>query len=347
MGGPGRGVVEISSGPILPDQMEEIAARHGRRIFMSTAVALYNEQHPQRALGVFDACAAAQTRGNELYIQITCQPLSFDFTLAAAYPFYSHPAFDPIKAYDREQLKEVFRDLSFRARFRDDLRNPRPGTIFQGNWDRVIVAVPVKPEHAGLANRTIGDIARESGRDPLDTFLDLGLDEDLDTGFIGRFLNAVDDGVEPLVKHKAGVIALSDASAHLVYLCDAGFGLYFLGHWVRERGAFDLVEGVRRLTSHQAGLYGIPDRGQIAVGACADLLLFDPATVGISAARRVNDLPGGGPRTLRDPLGVHGVFVNGTRVFDGRDYARLDTGPGRVLDHFLPARSAPLANAAQ
>jgi len=52
--------------------------------------------------------------------------------------------------------------------------------------------------------------------------LDLGLEENLDTGLIGRFFNAVDDGVEPLVKHKAGVIALSDAGAHLMYLCDPG-----------------------------------------------------------------------------------------------------------------------------
>jgi N-acyl-D-amino-acid deacylase len=347
MGGPGRGVVEISSGPISPDQMEEIAGRHGRRIFMSTALALYNEQYPERAIGMFDACAAAQARGNELYIQITCQPLSFDFTLASAYPFYSHPAFDPIKAYDREQLKAVFRDESFRERFRTDLRNPRPGTVFQGNWDRIVVAAPVKPEHAGLIDRTIAEIVRDTNRDPLDAMLDLGLDEDLDTGFIGRFFNAVDSGVEPLVKHKAGVIALSDAGAHLMYLCDAGFGLYFLGHWVRERGAFDLSEGVRPLTSHQAGLYGIPDRGRIAVGAHADLLLFDPATVGISAPRRANDLPGGGPRTLRDPLGVHGVFVNGVRVFDGAEYSRLGRGPGQVLDRFLPARAASLASAAQ
>jgi N-acyl-D-aspartate/D-glutamate deacylase len=177
--------------------------------------------------------------------------------------------------------------------------------------------------------------------------LDLGLEEDLDTGFVGRFFNAVDDGVEPLVKHKAGVIALSDAGAHLVYLCDAGFGLYFLGHWVRERGAFDLAEGVRRLTSHQAALYGIPDRGRIAPGAFADLLLFDPATVGISAARRVNDLPAGGPRTLRDPKGVHGVFVNGVKVFDGKDYAKLGKGPGMLLDRFLPARNPVLASAAK
>jgi N-acyl-D-aspartate/D-glutamate deacylase len=347
MGGPGRGVVEISSGATPVDTMERIAARHGRRIFMSTATALYNEQYPERAIGMFDACAAAQARGNELYIQITCQPLSFDFTLASAYPFYSHPAFDPIKAYDREQLKAAFRDASFRDRFRADLRTPRPGTVFQGNWERIIVAAPVKPEHAGLADRTIAEIARERQQDPLDTMLEIGLDENLDTGFVGRFFNAVDDGVEPLVKHKAGVIALSDAGAHLVYLCDAGFGLYFLGHWVRDRGAFDLVEGVRRLTSHQAALYGIPDRGRITVGACADLLLFDPATVGISAARRVSDLPGGGPRTLRDPVGVRGVFVNGIRVFDGRNYAKLDTGPGQVLDRFLLARSPDLATAAK
>ena len=347
MGGPGCGVVEISSGATPVDTMEEIAARHGRRIFMSTATALYNEQYPERALGMFEACAAAQARGNELYIQITCQPLSFDFTLASAYPFYSHPAFDPIKAYDRDGLKAVFRDASFRDRFRTDLRTPRPGTVFQGNWERIIVAAPVKREHAGLADRTIAEIARDRQQDPLDAMLDLGLDEDLDTGFIGRFFNAVDAGVEPLVKHKAGVIALSDAGAHLVYLCDAGFGLYFLGHWVRERGAFDLAEGVRRLTSHHAGLYGIPDRGRIAVGAHADLLLFDPATVGISASRRVNDLPGGGPRTLRDPLGVHGVFVNGVMVFDGTDYAPLGKGPGLVLDRFLPARAAALASAAK
>ena len=139
----------------MPDTMEEIAARHGRRIFMSTAVALYNEQYPERALGVFDACAAAQSRGNDLYIQVTCQPLSFDFTLASAYPFYSHPAFDPIKASDREQLKAVFRDPSFRERFRADLRNPKPGTVFQGNWHRIIVAAPVKEANAGLASERL------------------------------------------------------------------------------------------------------------------------------------------------------------------------------------------------
>jgi N-acyl-D-amino-acid deacylase len=347
MGARGKGVVEISSGPKTVAEMEEIAARHGRRIFMSTALALYNEQYPRRAIEMFDACSTAQARGNGVHIQITCQPLSFDFTLKSAYPFYSHPAFDPIKALSADALKGVFRDHSFRERFRQDLRQPKPGTVFQGNWDRVIVAAPALAKNAGLMNRNISEIARERGRDRLDVFLDLGLEEDLETGFIGRFFNAVDEGVAPLLKHPAGVIALSDAGAHLMYLCDAGFGLYMLGHWVRECGVFDLPEGVRRLTSHQAGLYGIPDRGRIEVGAFADLLLFDPATVAVSPARRVNDLPGGGPRTIRDPIGVHGVFVNGVRIFDGARYCPLAKGPGRVLDRFNPTGPAAVRVAAE
>ncbi|MBV8192619.1 MAG: amidohydrolase family protein, partial [Alphaproteobacteria bacterium] len=327
MGPRGRGVVEIASGAKTPQELEPLAAKHGRPLFQGTGVAMYNDQAPERAIRMFEECAAAIRRGAGLYIQIPCQPLSFDFTMANAYPFYSHSAFDPIKAFAPEQLKPVFRDPSWRAKFREDLKSPRPGMIFQGNWDRVMVAVAQKAANAKYVNRYAAEIAASEHRDPLDVVLDLSLDENLETAFLGRFLNFGDEGVAPLLKHEAGVVALSDAGAHLIYMCDAGFGLHFLAHWVRERGDFDIVEGIRRLTSHPADLYGIPNRGRIALGAQADLLLFDPATVGVTPAERVADLPGGGRRTIRRPKGVHGVFVNGVRVFDGQDYVRLATGP--------------------
>jgi N-acyl-D-aspartate/D-glutamate deacylase len=107
-----------------------------------------------------------------------------------------------------------------------------------------------------------------------------------------------------------------------------------LAHWVRETRTFTLEEGVRRLTSDPARKYRIPNRGEIRAGAFADLLLFDPKTVGLSNLRRVRDMPGGGARMVRDPVGVHGVWVNGVRVHDGRDYAALEHGPGRVLRQF-------------
>jgi len=334
MGPKGNGVVQLASGPKTVAEIEPIAANHGRPVFKTTAVAMYNEQAPERAIGVFEDCTAAQQRGHPVYVQIPCQPLSFDFSMANAYPFFSHDAFGDVKAYSPEQLKEVFRDTGFRDRFRESLGRPRPGLIFQGNWERVQVAVPATDKHAHLTGRRISDIAAEQGRDPLDVLLDLSLDEDLKTTFIGHFLNVGDEGVATLLKHPAGVVALSDAGAHLIFMCDAGFGLHFLAKWVRERGEFSLAEGVRRLTSHPADLYGIKDRGRIVVGAHADLMLFDPATVGVTPARRVGDLPGGGQRTIRGSTGVHGVFVNGQQVFDGAGYVKLERGPGQVLDSF-------------
>jgi N-acyl-D-amino-acid deacylase len=347
MGPRGRGVVEIASGIKTPQELEPMAAKHGRPFFQGTGMAMYNEQEPARALGIFDECAAALRRGNGLYVQIPCQPLSFDFTMANAYPFYSHSAFDPIKAFTPEQLNPVFRDPSWRAKFRENAKNPRPGMIFQGNWDRVMVAVVHKPANAKYVNRFANEIAESEGRDPLDVVLDLSLDEDLETAFLGRFLNVGDEGVAKLLKHEAGVVALSDAGAHLIYMCDAGFGLHFLAHWVRERGDFDLVEGIRRLTSHPADLYGIQNRGRLAVGAQADLLLFDPATVGVTPAERVADLPGGGRRTIRRPTGVHGVFCNGVKTFDGKDYVKHAKGPGQVLDRFNNSLGRHSALAAQ
>jgi N-acyl-D-amino-acid deacylase len=340
MGPRGKGVIAIASGVKTPQELEPMAAKHGRPFFQGTGMAMYNEQDPARSLRIFDDCAAAIRRGNGLYIQIPCQPLSFDFTMGNAYPFYSHPAFDPIKAYTPEQLKTVFRDASWRAQFRENAQNPRPGMIFQGDWHRVMVALAHKPTNAKYVNRYISEIAKSEGRDPLDVMLDIALDEDLETAFLGRFLNVGDDGVAKLLKHEAGVVALSDAGAHLIYMCDAGFGLHFLARWVRERGDFDMAEGIRRLTSHPADLYGIQNRGRIAVGAQADLLLFDAATVGVSPAERVADLPGGGRRTIRRPTGVHGVFCNGVMTFDGKDYVKHDKGPGQVLDRFNASQGA-------
>jgi N-acyl-D-amino-acid deacylase len=347
MGPRGTGVVEIASGVKTPQELEPMAAKYGRPFFQGTGVAMYNEQEPNRSIKMFEDCAAAIRRGVGLYIQIPCQPLSFDFTMANAYPFYSHSAFDPIKAYSPEQLKVVFRDHSWRAKFRENARNPIPGMIFQGNWDRVMVAVAQKPANAKYVNRYAAEIAKTEHRDPLDVMLDLALDENLETAFLGRFLNVGDEGVARLLKHEAGVVALSDAGAHLIYMCDAGFGLHFLAHWVRERGDFTIQEGIRRLTSHPADLYGIPNRGRLAVGAQADMLLFDPATVGISPAERVADLPGGGRRTIRRPTGVHGVFCNGIKTFDGKDYVKHAKGPGHVLDRFSASAGGHTLLAAQ
>ena len=317
----GRGIFVMATGPRgTTEYMEKVAAETGRPVFMVTVLTMFNDADPQKAMTYYERCAAARSRGNEVYIHTSCQPLSFDFTLAEPYLLYSHDAFDRIKAAKPEDRGAIYRDPAFRARLRDNLANPKQGILFYGDWNKI--------ERDG---KSIAVLAQQAGRDPLDYFFDLPLDQQL----IGKLFQNNDAGVAPLLKHDQGVVALSDAGAHLIYFCDAGFGLHFLQHWVRETGAFTLEEGVRRLTSDPAAKYRIPGRGRIAAGAAADLLLFDPATVGVSTLRRAPDLPGGGTRMLRDPAGVHGVWVNGVQVHDGKNYLALrDRGPGRVLKDF-------------
>jgi N-acyl-D-amino-acid deacylase len=325
MGESGRGIFVMSTGSRgTPEYMEALAAHSGRPAFIVTVITMYNESAPDKALDWYRRCAEANARGHEVGIHTSCQPLSFDFTLKEPYPMLSHDAFERVKKAKPGELPAIYADPAFRARFRENLKHPKQGILFYGDWSKIEL-----PDGASVAER-----AREAGRDPLEFFFDHAENERLETRYIAKLFQNNDAGVAPLLRHEAGVIALSDAGAHLIFLCDAGFGLHFLAHWVRETGTFTLEEGVRRLTSHPAAKYRIPGRGRIAPGAWADLLLFDPATVGVSGLERLADLPGGGTRMIRRPKGVHGVWVNGVQVFDGRDYVPLEAGPGQVLDRF-------------
>ena len=100
-----------------------------------------------------------------------------------------------------------------------------------------------------------------------------------------------------------------------------------------------MSQAIQRLTSHPADLYGLIDRGRIEPGAHADMILFDPEKVGVTPAERVYDLPGGGPRTIRRPAGLHNVFVNGIEVFDGKNYVEHSNGPGHILDRFQHSKN--------
>ena len=330
-----KGVFMMATGTrASPDIMESIVEETGRPAYISTVLTMYNEGNPLLGATYYERCAQALARGHELYILTSCQPLSFDFSLTDPYVLLSHSAFDAVKSATADALPSIYRSAEFRKAFRENLKHPKAGILFLGNWRHIEVGQTMHPENQKLEGQSIQVLADLHGQDPVDVFFDLALSEDLGTHFVGKFFNNNDEGVAPSLKHPASVITLSDAGAHLSYMCDAGFGLYFLSHWVRDTGHFTLSEGIRKITSEPADRFRIPDRGRLQVGLPADMLLFDPATVGISKPIPVQDLPGGGSRMVRTATGVHGVWVNGVKVHDGHNYVDHPQGPGQVLDRF-------------
>jgi N-acyl-D-aspartate/D-glutamate deacylase len=259
-----------------------------------------------------------------------------EFTLRHPYPLEAFLAWRPaIQAKDEMEYRRVLADPSFRARLKQEAAIPGvPNRFSNETWPHLAIMEVTRPEHRGLVGRTIGQLARDAGRDPFDVFLDFGLDGELDAMFDCKLFNTDEDEVQRLLRHPYSAVALSDAGAHLSFLCDAAFGLHLFGHWVRERGDLTLEEAVKRVTSDVASAYRIKDRGRLLPGAWADLLLFDPATVARGPKRRVHDLPTGASRLDTPAVGLHGVWVNGVRTVD-EDGVRADCGrPGRVLRDF-------------
>jgi N-acyl-D-aspartate/D-glutamate deacylase len=145
------------------------------------------------------------------------------------------------------------------------------------------------------------------------------------------------DEVAKLLTEEHCTLGLSDAGAHVGQLCDAPQPTDFLGNWVRDRDVMPIETAVRKLTGVQAELLGITDRGRLAPGNWADVVVFDPDTVAPGPIRRVRDFPADAERLTADqPVGVRHVVVNGTPIqVDGTPVAGA-TGagplrPGRVV----------------
>jgi N-acyl-D-aspartate/D-glutamate deacylase len=142
--------------------------------------------------------------------------------------------------------------------------------------------------------------------------------------------NDGDDEIGDLLADKRTLLGLSDAGAHASQLCDACYSTHLLGHWVRERAALSLEDAVWRLTGHPHTAFRIPERGVVREGWHADLVAFDPATVGTTPVERVHDQPGGADRLVVGSTGIEHVWVNGTATRRaGEDLA--GARPGRLL----------------
>ena len=187
-------------------------------------------------------------------------------------------------------------------------------------WGRYRIGDTFSAANAGLKGRLVADIARERGVREFFALLDIVAADDLRTVL---WPGPTDDDAESwrmrVEAWRSGYAMLggSDAGAHLDRMCGAPYTTEFLGDCLRGKQLIGLEEAIHHLTDMPARLFGLRDRGQLAEGWIADLVLFDPDAIDSGPVMMVNDLPGGSGRLSAEAIGVEKVFVNGRLSVDG------------------------------
>ena len=330
VGASGHGLIHYNVGrEPLWDAYEALHKASGRPIVWTALLAGSlgpgsHRIHLQRA-------AKQHEMGLPIHGQGACRPIQMEFDFRAPVVFDTWASFEPVRlATDLMDRKTVYADTAFRARVKDQVAG-------RGNYDDWFAGKTAEgdtrraafrgltvswADDASLMERKLVDLALELQVDPVDLMFDLALQSDLRMRWRIALLNFDESEVRDIVQDPNVVLGLGDGGAHMSQLCDACHPTYLLGHWVRELQALSLEEAVRRLTWHPAEVFGLQDRGRVAVGLPADIVVFDPDTVGASPLERVNDLPAGEDRLISYAYGIDAVFVNGQRLLTGQHATR-------------------------
>jgi N-acyl-D-aspartate/D-glutamate deacylase len=296
--------------------MAEINRTTGRPVTFGLAQTDRLPELHTRVLGFVDDEAI---RGAELRPQTTARGIGILFGLS------HHTPFDGAKEW--AALREL--ELAGRlAALEDDTRRaelvragtqvptlPLTGVFLVGTDDARYDYSPTD---------SLAALAERAGESAVETFIRLSRESRGRALFSWPFLNQSLDAVDTMLHHPRIMLGLGDSGAHVGQIMDASLPTFFLSHWVRDRQTFTLEEGVRRLTSDTAEVFGIRDRGVVREGAFADLNVLDVDALRLPLPEYVHDFPGGAGRYVQRGAGYDCTVVNG-RVFmqDGEHTGEL------------------------
>ncbi len=322
-----RGVVEVTPGENLSIAgMYELQPTIGVPMTYTALLTSPNGSHLRNLALNREGWA----KGAQVWPQITCRPLNFSMTLLEPFTLNPNAEFASLMGTSIDARRAAYADPVWRAQVKDIWASmvgmvPRFDTY-------EIMETEVHPE---LVGRRLSQVAAEMGKEPFDALLDLALAEpELRLRVKCVVANDDIDGIRELLADSGCTLGLSDAGAHVGQLCDAPMPTDLLGNWVREREALSLESAIHKLSGVQADLFGFADRGHLAPGYAADVVVFDPDTVAPGPVRRVRDFPADTERLTADaPTGVRHVLVNGTAIqLDGVQLPdALAARPGQMV----------------
>jgi N-acyl-D-amino-acid deacylase len=323
------GVIQTNHGRHCVEQIPEydkIVRRTCRPLVWQSVQ--YKESEPELWKNMLDGIANTFRDGYQAYGLTHTVPLMRHFTMKDAQTFDEFPVWKNLMFLPEEARKQAFADAETRKKMRDDMAEPRP-VSFHRNWGRVFVEKVIKPENQQYAGKSVDEVAALRNQDPLDAFLDLSLEENLDTTFETTNRGFNPEVMSTIMKSPYVIIGTSDAGAHVQFGADFGYCTTLLGMWVRDRQMISLEQAIHKLTFHVASVYGIEGRGLLRPGFAADVTIFNPKTVKACAPEWANDYPAGTKRLIQRSEGICQTIVNGRVIYE--DGKLSGEKPGAVL----------------
>ncbi|MBM3345465.1 MAG: amidohydrolase family protein [Betaproteobacteria bacterium] len=324
-------VIQVNDNP-CPDRepldvCEDISMRSGRPVWWIPLLQFFGQPGVWKKR--LDHSARQVASGSKVRAMSTSRTIDVVFNMRNAHIFDTMNAWRNMLVKKPEEVIRDMRDPAVRAALQKDIDDPSLKLAFSRRWDMVEVVEVSNPKFKVLEHRKIADLAKEQGRRPIDVFLDLCVDDTMDTLFLTILANGDEAAAAEILTAPHTLIGLSDAGAHAALECGYGFTTYLLGHWVRDKKIMPIEEAVRKLSSMHTDQMGLTDRGRIRPGQKADINVFDPATIEMLHPVPVNDFPAGARRYIQKARGISYTLVNGQVLMENGEH----TGayPGHLL----------------
>jgi N-acyl-D-amino-acid deacylase len=330
----GTGIIQSGGGngaEVKNALMSRLSEATGRAVvYNNLSQSMRRPDEWKKQMAQIDATTA---KGIRAFPMCTPNRITDYFTMRNCQEFRGLPTWHPILlASDEEKLRaysnpEIRKKLHAEAvEFKVD--TPPPG-ICRTWWDYMEVQTAILPKNKVFEGKTVGQIAQMQGKGIIDAFLDLVVEENLDTEFLHGEINVDEAAMSQILTYPNAIIGLSDGGAHVQFQSGFGFSTRLLSEWVREKQVMSLEQAVRRLTFDSASIFGLYDRGLLRPGLAADITIFDPDTVRPLPLEVMHDFPTGAKRIKEPAEGIIATVVNGEVLMEaGKHTGAL---PGRVL----------------
>ena len=336
VGETGKGLFEIA-GEAPGRDPERIAEYHGRLrdLAVESGVAQTWGMFSVRAAPdlwrpYFDLLDETAAAGGCMYAQVHSRALSSLLSFESNTPFDNWEYWSEFRQLPLAEQAAKMRNPEIKAKLVEVASREYTGPRIVGaearppEWDFIYPMDDMVYDKPSMA-----ELARAKGVHPVELMIDMALERDLKMFFRQPIANEDQSQVLDMMKHPRSVITFSDSGAHVSQIMDSSLQTHLLSYWVREKQAMTLEEAVKQITYNTATMWGLHDRGLIREGMAADLVVFDPKTIGARMPDVVHDLPAGAKRLKQTADGILNTVVNGEILLTNNEHS--GAVPGQLL----------------